>query len=119
MNKPMIVAMKLLVLNLALGIVLYADPYEQGLVASTLALIGTIVFFMLILVSAHNLVVFYVALEGVALLSFVLTAQSKSHTAVESGLKYFFQSSYASVLLLLGIAFLFASTQEFEFSEIT
>lgn len=99
-------------------VLLYAEPYQPGMYASTLMLIGSIVFFMLILVSSNNLICFYIALEGVGLLSFVLTAQSKTNVSVESGLKYFFQSSLASIVLLLGIALLFASTQSFELMEI-
>jgi len=79
---------------------------------------GTIIFFMLVLVSANNLIVFYVALEGVRLLSFVLAAQPKTGTSAESALKYFFQSSLASVLLLSGIALLFAGTHDFDFIHI-
>ena len=67
-------------------------------------LIGTILFFMLVLVTSNNFVVFYIALEGVSLLSFVL--------------KYFFQSSLASILLLAGVALLFASIQDFDFMQI-
>jgi len=81
-------------------------------------LAGTIIFFMLVLVSANNLIVFYVALEGVRLLSFVLAAQPKTGTSAESALKYFFQSSLASVLLLSGIALLFAGTHDFDFIHI-
>jgi len=73
---------------------------------------------MLVLVSANHFIVLYVALEGVSLLSFVLAAQPKTENAVESGLKYFFQSSFASVLLLLGIALTCAGTNSFDFVEI-
>jgi len=98
--------------------VLYVDAYEPGVFASTLMLIGSVLFFMLVLVAANNIIVLYVALEGMSLLLFVLTAQSKTIVSVESGLKYFFQSSFASVFLLLGIAFVYSSTLSFNFDEI-
>jgi NADH:ubiquinone oxidoreductase subunit 2 (subunit N) len=59
--------------------------------------------------------VLYVALEGISLLRFVLTAQPKTASTVEAGLKYFVQSSFASIRLLLGIAIIFAATRDFNF----
>jgi NADH-quinone oxidoreductase subunit N len=107
--------MKLAVLFFAIITVAFIDEYEAGLSASTLGLVGAITFFALILVSSNHLIMLYVALEGISLLAFVLAAQTKTVTSVESGVKYFFQSSFASVLLLLGIAIIFIGTQEFYF----
>ena len=118
-STPLVQLMKLLVLVLALFCVIFANIKEHGINRFTFSLIGGSLFFMVVMVSSNNFIVLYIAIEGLGLLLFTLAAQLKTATAVESGLKYFFQSSYASVLLLLGIAFLFASTQEFEFSEIT
>jgi len=97
---------------------IYMSAREAANNVSTIRLTGTLAFFMRVLVSANNLLVFYVALEGVSLLAFVLTALPKTQTSVESGLKYFIQSSLASVVLLLGIARRFASTQDLDFSAI-
>lgn len=94
---------------------MYADPSEAGVSASTLMLVGTVLFFMLVLIESNNFIALYVALEGMSLLLFVLTAQPKTAVSVESGLKYFFQSSFASILLLLGIALVFAGVQDFDF----
>jgi len=98
--------------------IVYFDTYESGVNASTLMIIGTALFFMLVLIPSNNRVALYVALEGMSLLLFVITAQSKTSVAVESGLKYFFQSSFASVFLLLGIAFMYAETLSFNFDTI-
>jgi len=93
--------MKLAVLFFAIATVTYVDPYEPGMSTSTLGLVAAIVFFSLILVSSAHLIVLYVSLEGISLLAFVLAAYTKTSTAVESGVKYFLQSSFASVILLL------------------
>ena len=117
-HTPLVVCMKILILTFMWLSIIYLDPNEHGVNASTILLIGSVLFFMLVLVSANHFIVLYVALEGVSLLSFVLAAQPKTENAVESGLKYFFQSSFASVLLLLGIALTCAGTNSFDFVEI-
>lgn len=114
-HSPIVLLMKLATLVFMWAAILYADSREAGVSASTLMLIGTVLFFMLVLVSANNMIALYVALEGMSLLLFVLTAQPKTAVSVESGLKYFFQSSFASILLLLGIALVFAGVQDFDF----
>lgn len=117
-QSPILALMKLVTLAFMWAAILYSNTREDGVSASILMLIGTVLFFMLVLISANNMIALYVALEGMSLILFVLTAQPKTNVAVESGLKYFFQSSFASVLLLLGIAITFAGTQEFDFTGI-
>jgi proton-translocating NADH-quinone oxidoreductase chain N len=107
--------MKLAILFFALLTVAFVDEHEPGMSAAALGLVAAIIFFMLVLVSANHLIVLYVALEGISLLAFVLAAYTKTATSVESGIKYFFQSSFASAILLLGIATIFIGTQEFNF----
>src|SRR5687768_11773387 len=110
--------MKLAVLFFALVTVSFIDAYETGMSASMLGLIGAIIFFALVLVSANHLIVLYVALEGISLLAFVLSAYTKTPTSVEAGLKYFFTSSFTSAVLLLGIAITYIGLQEFNFDAI-
>jgi NADH-quinone oxidoreductase subunit N len=110
--------MKLAVLFFALITVSFIDEYELGMSASVIGLIGAIIFFSLILVSSNHLIVLYVALEGVSLLAFVLAAYTKTPTSVEAGLKYFFTSSFASAVLLIGIAITFIGLQELNFHAI-
>jgi NADH-quinone oxidoreductase subunit N len=114
-HSPAVLLMKLLVLAFMWGSIVYVNPRESSLSASTLMLVGTVLFFMLILVSSNNFICLYIALEGISLLLFVITAQPKTFVSVEAGLKYFFQSSFASILLLAGIALVFAETQDFDF----
>jgi proton-translocating NADH-quinone oxidoreductase chain N len=110
--------MKLAILFFTIITVTYIDEYEPGMSTSTIGLVAAITFFALILVSSNHLIVLYVALEGVSLLAFVLAAYAKTQTSVEAGVKYFLQSSFASIILLLGIATVFVSTQEFNFMAI-
>lgn len=110
--------MKLAVLFFAIITVAFIDEHEAGLSTSTLGLVGAVTFFALILVTCNHLIMLYVALEGISLLAFVLAAQTKTPTSVEAGLKYFFQSSFASVILLFGIAIIYIGTQEFHFQGI-
>ena len=117
-HSPYIVVAKVLTLSFMFFAVIYLDTNEPGVNASSVALIGSALFFMLILISANHFIVLYVALEGLSLLLFVLTAQTKTLVAVESGLKYFFQSSFASILLLFGIALTLAGTGYFDFVSI-
>lgn len=107
--------MKLAVLFFSIFMIAFVDEHEPGMSAAALGLVAAIIFFMLVLVSANHLIVLYVALEGISLLAFTLAAYTKTSTAVESGIKYFFQSSFASAVLLLGIATIFIGTQEFNF----
>jgi NADH-quinone oxidoreductase subunit N len=114
-HSPLIYCMKLAIRLFAVMVVAYINEYESAMSPSTMLLIGTTIFFMQVLVSANNFIVLYVALEGISLLRFVLTAQPKTASAVEAGLKYFVQSSFASIRLLLGIAIIFAATRDFNF----
>jgi len=107
--------MKLAVLFFAICTVTFVDPYEPGMSTSTLGLVAAVTFFALILVTSNHLIILYVALEGISLLAFVLAAYTKTSTSVESGVKYFLQSSFASIILLVGIAAIFVGTQEFGF----
>jgi len=110
--------MKLAILFFAICTVAFVDEYEEGMSSSQLGLVAAITFFALVLVSSNHLIMLYVALEGISLLAFVLAAYTKTPTSVESGVKYFLQSSFASIILLLGIAITFVGTQEFNFMAI-
>ena len=110
--------MKLITLVFMIAVIIFADTREYGMFASTFAIIGTVRLFMILIVSSNNFIALYVAREGMSRILFVLTAQPKTEVSVESGIKYFFQSSFASAILLIGIALVFAGTQEFNFTEI-
>ena len=95
--------------------VVYINVIDKAIDKFTIALIGTVLFFMMVLVSAHNFIILYVSIEGISLILYVLAAHKKDSKAVESGLKYFFQSSLASVFLLFGVAMIFRSTNHFDY----
>lgn len=112
-QSPLVLGMKLVVLFLSIVVVLFIDEHENTITPALIVLVGTVIFFMLVLVSSNHLIVLYIALEGMSLLLFVLTSRPKSAASAEAGFKYFLQSSFASVRLLLGIALRYASTQHF------
>lgn len=65
----------------------------------------------MILISAHDLVTFYLSIEMISLSSYVLaTFQRKSAYSTEAGLKYFLLGAFASGLLLFGIALIYGLT---------
>lgn len=110
--------MKLAILFFAICTVAFIDEHEAGMSSSASGLVAAVIFFSLILVSSNHLIILYVALEGISLLAFVLAALTRTQVAVESGIKYFFQSSFASAILLMGIAATFIATQELNFLSI-
>lgn len=63
-----------------------------------------------LLISAESLLVLFLALELLSLPTYVLVGiVQRSETSCEGALKYFLFGSLASVLLLMGIAFLYAN----------
>jgi len=72
------------------------------------------------LLSTNNFILFYILIEIQSISLYVLTAFSKgSRYGIESSIKYFIMGSISSVLLLLGVTFLYAITGFFSFSDIT
>ncbi len=64
-----------------------------------------------ILIQTNNLLEFYIALEIVSLIFYVLAARDrKSVKSTESGLKYFILGALSSGLILLGITLIYAQT---------
>ena len=64
-----------------------------------------------ILIQTNNLLEFYISLEIVSLIFYVLAARDrKSVKSTESGLKYFILGSLSSGLILLGITLVYAQT---------
>jgi NADH-quinone oxidoreductase subunit N len=68
-----------------------------------LCILGIIIF-----VSCNNLFVLYLGIELQSLALYILCCLKRySNKSVEAGLKYFIYGSYASLVLLLGISFLY------------
>jgi len=73
-----------------------------------LALLG-----MLLLVSAQDLIIFYLSIELLSLSVYILASiQKNSELSTEAGLKYFILGSLSSGLLLFGSALLYLFTGE-------
>ncbi|MCB9744730.1 MAG: NADH-quinone oxidoreductase subunit N [Alphaproteobacteria bacterium] len=73
-----------------------------------LALFG--LFGMMMMGSANDLILTFVALEVMSLSFYVLVAIKRDHaTAVEAGFKYFIMGAFASGILLYGISFVYGA----------
>jgi len=74
---------------------------------------------MMLMTSARDLLVLYVALELASLSLYIMAAMSRdSERCVESGLKYFVLGALASGMMLYGISFVYGFTGSTSFSGI-
>ena len=63
-------------------------------------------FFLIILISAYNLMTTFLAIIGFSLTIYVLLLyDSFNHSSREAGIKYFYLSAFSSGLLISGIFF--------------
>lgn len=75
---------------------------------------------MMLLVSANNLLMVFMALELMSLPTYVLVGVERDkHFGAEASLKYFLFGSFATVILLFSIALLYAYTGTLQFSQIS
>ena len=82
-------------------------------------LIGFVVLGMMVMLSSHNFLVFYLSIELQTLSMYVLICFRKtSRIAVEASLKFFILGSLSSILLVFGISFLYGTFGTLNFSEI-
>jgi NADH-quinone oxidoreductase subunit N len=66
---------------------------------------------MMFMVSASDLIIFYIGLEILSIALYVMAAMdSEEIRSTEAGIKYFLMSVFASAFLLFGIAFVFGAT---------
>jgi NADH-quinone oxidoreductase subunit N len=73
----------------------------------------------LIMVSYSNLVMFFVGLEMMSIPLYVLAASHRTDLlSNEAGFKYFIFGSFQTCLLILGIAFIYGTTNSFDAREI-
>lgn len=80
-----------------------------------LALLG-----MLLMVSANNLIIFYLSIELFSLSIYILASINRqSEYSTEAGLKYFVLGSLSSGLLLFGCAIIYLFTGELNFENIS
>ena len=85
--------------------------YVSKLDSETSILFAISIIGLTILIQTNNLLEFYISLEIVSLIFYVLAARDrKSVKSTESGLKYFILGSLSSGLILLGITLVYAQT---------
>lgn len=85
-----------------------ASPYPGGEYYALLLFAGVGMLFM---VSGHNLVSIYVALELMALASYILAGYFKGETkSTEAALKYFVLGAFSSGVLLYGLSLVYGLT---------
>jgi NADH-quinone oxidoreductase subunit N len=106
----------------ALIIGLTADYYkdEKHHLTDYLAIIIFILCGAMVLFSYANLVMLFLGIEIVSISLYIL-AGSRKHDirSNEAGFKYFLMGSFASAILLFGIALLYGATGSFELEKIT
>lgn len=109
------------VLGLTFLVIVFSMPYmagetgEEKYYALLVAMAGT----MIGLGCAHDLFNLWVWFEAMAIASYMLVAfYRKQRGALEAGVKYLVQSAVGSVLVLLGIAMVLATTGSLELDEI-
>ncbi len=74
---------------------------------------------LLIMISASDLIIFYLAMEMQALCFYVLASFNRESVfSSESGLKYFVSGSFISGFFLLGVSFIYGSTGTINFNAI-
>ena len=114
--------MKILVLISVLFTMLISNTYLERLKIAKfeypiIILLSTLGMFVMI--SANNLIVFYLGLELQSLCLYVLAAiNTKSLKSSEAGLKYFVLGSLSSGLLLYGCSLVYGFTVSVDYSEI-
>jgi len=73
---------------------------------------------ILLLLSSNDFILFFTSLELLSLVLYILAGSSKnSLLSAEAALKYFVFGALASILVLLGISFVYASTGLLNFSD--
>lgn len=76
-------------------------------------------FGMFLMISARNLLIFYIGLETASLPLAALAAFEKHHyESHEAAAKYMFTAIFSSAILLLGISFVYGMAGSFDYSEL-
>ncbi len=87
---------------------------KQDYLGETLAILLLISSGMLVVIACKSLLLFFVALEMISLPTYILVGvQRQRKESCEAALKYFIYGSVASVVVLMGIALIYAQVQSF------
>ena len=81
-------------------------------------LIAFAVFFLLILVSSFDLMVMYLAIEGLSILLYILAMFPFNQSSIEASIKYYTLGALSSGILLFGISLMFGLSGSFDFINI-
>lgn len=112
---------KIFIIFLAIVVLILAKKiiFDKDFVWEFLLLFGFSIFFMLLIVSAYNFIVLFLAVEGLALLFYTLIGlSSKTKTGVEAAIKYFYLGSLSAGLLLFSIYLFYISAGTLSFDKI-
>jgi NADH:ubiquinone oxidoreductase subunit 2 (subunit N) len=101
-----------LILNKQIDIELGSKYFEYNLIVLVLLLSA---FFTLM---SNDFILFLVGLEIISIGLYILTSLTYERTAVEAALKYFFPGIFFSLIIVLGISFIFWAYGSFNFFEI-
>ena len=117
---PLTLGFKALVFALALFVIQFAKPQVPNKHVSeyfSLILLSTLG--MGFLITAQNLIMFFVSIELISLSLYGLTAfQNDKRYSVEAGIKYFAIGGVSSAFLLFGISYLYGATHALNFDGI-
>ncbi|QXD24892.1 NADH-quinone oxidoreductase subunit N [Opitutia bacterium ISCC 51] len=118
---PLTLGFKALVFVLALFVIQFSKPQVPNQhVSEYFGLILLSTLGMGFVITAQNLIMFFVALELISLSLYGLTAfQNKKDFSVEAGVKYFAIGGVSSAFLLYGLSYLYGATHALNFADIT
>jgi NADH-quinone oxidoreductase subunit N len=81
-------------------------------------LIALAIFFLLIFVSSFDLMIVYVAIEGLSIVLYILAIYPFKQSSIESSIKYYSLGALSSGILLFAISLMYGITGAFDFFNI-
>ena len=98
---------------------LYSDDLKNYRKGEYFTLLGIVVFGLLLMVSAIDLIVIYLSIEIVSIMSFVLAGYLKQNKkSNEAALKYVVYGAFSSGIMLFGLSYVYGLTGSTNFFEI-
>ena len=100
---------------ISLPLFFFNKELDEKQITETLFLHAGSLIFLYIFCLAEDFILAFIGLEGASLITYILISISRnSRLALESSIKYFLLSSFAGLLFLYGISFLFGSLGSFQ-----
>ena len=98
---------------------LYSDDLKNYRKGEYFTLLGIVVFGLLLMVSAIDLIMIYLSIEIVSIMSFVLAGYLKQNKkSNEAALKYVVYGAFSSGIMLFGLSYVYGLTGSTNFFEI-